>query len=253
MKIARLLTAAIIIISAYSASAQVTALQVDSLRQQLDSTKNDTVKAEINRKIASHYMNYQILVDKRTRRIYQENAINYTIQAIHAYSRYNDTLGLRNSFNSLVKLYREQKKYSQAKWFILQSNAISRQRNDVPGIISSLIELAAIKAQIKDYSLAMRDLNEALSLSSKHKMPKHESEVQTAYAMLYTKMDDPKKAAAANKRHDAILDSMLKGEMAQQVAETKTQDSVQQVKKKLYTYTTRKNTKANSARKTVSL
>ena len=57
---------------------------------------------------------------------------------------------------------------------------LSRAKNDNPNIIASLLELASIKTDIKDYTLAMRDLNEALSISSKNHYPKLESASATA-------------------------------------------------------------------------
>ncbi|CAF1546581.1 unnamed protein product, partial [Didymodactylos carnosus] len=98
--------------------------------------------------------------------------------ALHVYSGMNDSLGQRTCYNNLSKIYRSQHNYSQAKWFILQSNTISRLKHDVPNIIASLIELSAIKSDIKDYTLAMGDLNEALKIAVKNKDPRNESAVQ---------------------------------------------------------------------------
>ncbi len=57
----------------------------------------------------------------------------------------------------------------------------------------SLIKLAAIKMDIKDYSLAMGDLNEALKLSVDNHDPRTESKVQLNYALLYNRMKTSKR------------------------------------------------------------
>jgi tetratricopeptide (TPR) repeat protein len=226
------------------------------LKKQISLVTNDTLRALYYQKIANYYLKYDSISLKRTRTVYQDAAIEYTIKALHSYSRYNDSNGLRNSFNNLVRVYKDQKKFSQAKWCILQSNTISRMQNDTRNVISSLVELAGIKMSIKDYKLAQRDLDEALSLSSQNHFSKQESMVQTSYVSLYTHLNNPQKAAAALKRHDFIEDSIVKAEQARTLAALKAQDSTQQAKKKLLTSVTsvsKKSLKANSAKRTASL
>jgi tetratricopeptide (TPR) repeat protein len=184
---------------------------LDSLRQQLEVATNDTIKADLYNRIAGQYLNYDKL-DSKTKRSYQAQALNYTYSALHLYSSLGDTTGLLSCFNGLAKVYRSQKKYPQAKWFILQSNSLSRAKKDIPNIISSLFVLANIKMEIKDYSLAMRDLDEALKLSRTHHSAKDESNIQQGYVLLYTHLKNYTKADIASKRHDFIEDSLLRGE-----------------------------------------
>jgi hypothetical protein len=223
--------------------------KIDSLKQELDAIIDDSLKAPIYTQIASEYLKYDTLGNKKQRHAYQSLAISNTLTAIHYYSKYDDTTGLRMSFDMLTKVYHAQHKYTQAKWFILQSNTLSRAKNDNPNIIASLIELSSIKSDIKDYTLAIRDLNEAMTLSSKNHYPKQESEVQLHYALLYNVMKNYSKASIALKRHNAIDDSIKKDEEAWLIAKLNAKDSLQQVKKKLYTISTRKTYKANSSKK----
>jgi len=219
-------------------------VNIDSLKQQVAVT-SDSLKAPLYTQIAGTYLNYDTISSKRERYIYEENAIGYTLKAIHYYSKYNDTTGLRLSFDNLARAYRSEKKFTQAKWFILQSNTLSRAKNDVPNIIASLLELSLIKTDIQDYSLAMRDLNEALKLSSANHMSKTESDVQMGYVTLYNNMKLYDKADIALKRHDAILDSITRGDDAKVAM---AQDSIQR-KKKVYLTSNRRVYKANSAKK----
>lgn len=216
----------------------------DSLKQQVAVT-SDSLKAPLYTQIANTYLNYDTVSSKKKKLFYQNSAISYTLQAIHYYSRYDDTTGLRISFDNLAKVYRSQKKFSQAKWFVLQSNTLSRAKNDVPNIISSLLELALIKTDIQDYKLAMRDLNEALRLSASHHLPKTESDVQMGYVTLYNNMKLYGKADIALKRHDAINDSILHSEDTKIVIIT---DSIQR-KKKVYLTNNKRVYKSNSSRK----
>jgi tetratricopeptide (TPR) repeat protein len=194
------------------------ASDLDSLKQKLQLITNDSLKAPLYSEIADVYLKYDTIANKRRRLYYQTEALNYTMLALHLYSRYSDSTGLRLSFDNLAKVYYSQKKFSQAKWFILQSNNISRIKNDIPNIIASLVRLSVVKMEIKDYKLAMRDLNEALSLSIANKMPEMEANVQKNYGFLYNRMDNPAKGAVALKRADVILDSIKKQEAATMLA-----------------------------------
>jgi hypothetical protein len=206
---------------------------IDSLKRQLDYS-NDSLKGQIYTRIAMQYMRYDTISNKKTRTEYQEAALKNTMSALHYFSRLNDSTGLRMCFDRLATVYHAQKKYAQAKWFILQSNSISRIKNDIPNIITSLVELASVKKDIKDYSLAMRDLNEALQLSTLNHFARQESQVQLGFAMLYTRMDNPAKSANALKRHLAIDDSVKKAEEKALTARIKTADSIEEAKKKAY-------------------
>ncbi|PWK78213.1 hypothetical protein LX99_02053 [Mucilaginibacter oryzae] len=247
----RLITLLIIITAVFNLTAR--ASELDSLKQKLQVT-SDSLKGPIYTQIAAHYLGYDTVSTRRMKYYFQTEALNYTMLALHSYSAYNDTLGLRTSFNALAKVYRSQRKFSQAKWFILQSNTISRQRKDTLNIIASLVELAAIKSDIKDYKLSMRDLNDALALSLKTHDPKKESIVQVGYAELYRKMNDFEKAAIAIKRHEFLDDSLNQvtiDSIAQvNIAKTiqlKKKDSIL-AKKKVYTANFRRRPMLKSAR-----
>lgn len=220
---------------------------IDTLKRMLQVTTNDTLKSALYTQLAAQYLNYEHL-DNKTKRNFQAQALYYSYEALHLYSGMNDTVGLRTSFNSLAKVYRSQHKYPQAKWFILQSNSLSRAIKDVPNIMSSLLVLANIKMEIKDYRLAMRDLDEALKLSKTNHYATDESKIEEGYVLLYTHLKNYTKADIAAKRRDFINDSILKGE---QSLIAKTQDSLQ-VKKKVFTIK-RKPLKTSSSKKIASL
>jgi len=207
---------------------------IDSLKKQLNVVEDDSLKALIYSKIAAQYLKYDSTATKKERHTFQNEAISNTLSAIHHYSKYDDSVGLRNSFDVLARVYHTQHKYIQAKWFIIQSNSISRVINDNPNIIASLLEMASIKADIKDYKLALRDLNEALAISSKNHMTAQEADVHLHYAMFYNVTKNTEKAAAAMKRYTAINDSVKRDNEARTLAKLKTTDSLQQVKKKVY-------------------
>ncbi len=225
--------------------------RIAELKAQLDSTQNDSVKAILFTEIAAQYIQYDGLTDKKTKLAYQNEVLDYSYKALHLFSRYDDTVGMRNCFNNLAAVYHSQKKFPQAKWFILQSNSFSRALKDVPNITKSLIKLAAIKMDIKDYSLAMRDLNEALKLSIDNHDPRAESNVQLNYALLYNRMKDFTKGKIALNRHNFIDDSIRKAELAL-IAKNAATDSAE-FKKKVLTKTAKKTDRQASSKRIAAL
>jgi tetratricopeptide (TPR) repeat protein len=222
----------------------------DSIRMVISmQMKNDSSKAAQYAQTALEYMHYDTVSNKKERLNYENQAISYTLKALHYYSRANDSIGLRTSFDNLAKVYRSQKKYPQAKWFVLQSNTLSRVKNDVPNVITSLLALAAIKSEIKDYDLALRDLNEAMKLADSSHAPKTAATVQFGYVMLYNNMKNYTKADIALKKYNFINDSIRRGQDAKLAAAV---DSVQR-KKKLYLTNSKRLSKTSSIKKTTLL
>lgn len=177
---------------------------------QLDTTTNDSSKVKLYTLLANEYLRYDSTSNKKNKLRFQNEALNYSYLALHLYSRYDDSTGMRNCYDNLAKVYHSQKKYPQAKWFILQSNSLSRTLNDLPNVTVSLVKLAAIKMDLKDYTLAMRDLNEALKLSLVLRDAQSESNVQYNFAILYNRMKNYDKGTIAFNRHLFIDDSIRK-------------------------------------------
>ncbi|ASU33920.1 hypothetical protein [Mucilaginibacter xinganensis] len=235
-------------------------MSLDSLKQQLKLPAAELFKGQIYNEIATRYLDYDTISNRMTRVSYQAKALNFTMLALHQYSHFNDTVGLRLSFDHLVKVYLAQKKYSQAKWFTLQSNSLSRARKDAPNIIASLVTLATIKSELKDYTLAMGDLNEALQISKANHYQQQELDVLKNYALLYSRLKNYPKEEAVLKQRDSLAESIRKEEEAKLTAalvvknavEKKKADSVQS-KKKVFTSNTRKLYKSSSARKIATL
>ena len=228
----------------------------DSLRIVLKRQLSDTVKGLLYTHLAGYYLHYDTITDKKKQVAYQNEALSYTLLAIQQYAAYDDSTALRRSFDNLEKVYYSQKKFTQAKWFILQSNTLSRAKADTSNIISSLLTLSTIKSDIKDYNLALRDLNEALQLSIIIHSPKAEAQVLKNYALLYHRLKDFPKEAMALKKRDSLEERIKKAEVAQLSAKNALQkkklDSLQN-KKKVYTSNIHKLYKNNPTKKIASL
>ncbi|QHS57431.1 hypothetical protein GWR56_18475 [Mucilaginibacter sp. 14171R-50] len=231
---------------------------IDSLKQKLQLTTNDTLKGAIYTQIATEYLKFDKQPNRNLKAYYQTEAIHYTLLALHNYSYYEDTTGIRSSFDDLARVYVAQKKYSEAKWFTLQSNKISRQKKDIANIVSSLVRLSAIKMELKEYKMAMRDLNEALKWSTVNKMPALEAVVQQNYAYLYNRLKDYEKGDIAEKRASEIAAQLQRDDELKAVTITFDNSPVKDTKpaatkKKKANIVVKKSSKAVSAKKLASL
>lgn len=214
----KLLLLSSIILAATFAKAGIISDPDSLIKAQIEVSKSDTVKAKLYNDLANHYMAYAAIQDRELRTAYQENALNYTLKALHHYYRIDDSTSMRACYDRLSRVYRDQKKFSQAKWFILQSNTMARNQNDQANIVASLITLAGIKMDIKDYDLAVGDLKEALSLSSVNRYSDQQTNIMLAYARLYNSTHKPTKAAAAMKRYAFMKDSMKRDSQLRRMA-----------------------------------
>ncbi|MCY7292223.1 MAG: hypothetical protein LH615_08580 [Ferruginibacter sp.] len=132
--------------------------------------QNDLIKASINNELlmlsAKQKQNNQLLISSL---IFKADILlrNGEIKkAEHLILR--NALLINNGLNGkkkeqacylqLGKIYLQAKRYTEAKWFFIQSLTLSNQLNLKAQKIESLLMLAKVKNIIKDYSLALADL-----------------------------------------------------------------------------------------------
>lgn len=72
-----------------------------------------------------------------------------------------------NCFMALAQCYVDQKKYTQAKWYFIQSNISAKKAKYGRGEVLSLMQLAKLKKVIGDDRLALEDFKEAEKLAIK--------------------------------------------------------------------------------------
>jgi len=82
------------------------------------------------------------------------------------------------NFSELAKLYIKESRFSEAMWFLLQSNNISRQNNDARLTISNLMDLAIVKANMGDLNKAQEDLTEAQQMAQSQGLIANVADIQ---------------------------------------------------------------------------
>lgn len=79
--------------------------------------------------------------------------------------RFRSYVDASYNFNDLADLYLRQNRFSEAKWYLLQSNTIARNTDNGRHLISNLLILAEIKSVIGETALALVDLREARQIA----------------------------------------------------------------------------------------
>ena len=209
---------------------QAKLMSVDSLRQLIKHTNVDTLKAPLYTEMALRFMVFDTLNEAKNHEN-QNNALSYTMLALHQYSAYGDAIGMRLSYDNLAKLYLQQGRFSEAKWYALQSNNLSRNRNDVVNMIATLLILADIKGQIRDYKLAQHDLTEAMGLAVKTHNEKLQLQIIKTNALLYSRMKDYDNETLMLKKQEALEKKIQKEEAAKSAPSAKKQVKSKPVKK----------------------
>ncbi|MXV14226.1 hypothetical protein [Hufsiella ginkgonis] len=84
-------------------------------------------------------------------------------------SHYGDSYNTFHAFMVLGRSYYQQKKYTQSKWFFIQSNTTAKKIGYGSGELFSLLELAKVKEAINDDKLALSDYKLAAALAARMK------------------------------------------------------------------------------------
>lgn len=113
------------------------------------------------------------------------------------YYKLNDKLGAIKCYDQLAFIYQNQKRFSEAKWFFIQSNILARKIDHRASIVNSLINLAHVKMAIGDWQLALDDIKEAEQLAVKNHYQFQLIKIKKDLSELYSKIGDSNAANLA--------------------------------------------------------
>lgn len=125
------------------------------------------------------------------------------------YYKLHDMIGAMKCYDQLAEIYQQQKRFSEAKWFNIQSNMLARKISNPSGIVHSLINLAHVKMAIGDYQLALRDIREAEQLSIKNKYSHQMVEIKNDLSEVYRKLGNTGAANLAFSEFTVLKDALL--------------------------------------------
>lgn len=161
-----------------------------------------------NRNLAEAYLNLAYLWTaqqkfKDAETIIMKKALPLTYYTLH------DKISVIRCYDLLAELYQAQKRYSEAKWFYIQSNTLARKINNPNGIVNSLVSLAHVKMSIGDHQLALRDIREAEQLSISNKYQFKLVEIKNDLSRVYTMLGNTSAANAALSEFTVLKDALL--------------------------------------------
>jgi hypothetical protein len=90
---------------------------------------------------------------------------DFELEAAEHHMRFREYDEASYEFTDLAELYIKQNRFSEAKWYLLQSNAITRPQADDMHTITNLMDLAMVKANIGELLQSQQDLDEAHGLA----------------------------------------------------------------------------------------
>ncbi|WP_411272768.1 tetratricopeptide repeat protein [Daejeonella sp.] len=125
----------------------------------------------------------------------------------------HDKIGLMRSFDQLAEIFHLQKRFSEAKWFYIQSNTVARKLNNSTGIVNSLVSLGHVKMSIGDHQLALTDLREAEKLSISNKYKFKLVEIKGDLSKVYAAMGNKSAANSALSEFTVLKEAILKSKL----------------------------------------
>ena len=162
-----------------------------------------------NRSLAEAYMTLADILTSQKNFKEAESLVLKKALPLYYYGL-KDKTGTIKCYDQLAETYHQQRKFSEAKWFYIQSNMLARKINSSSGIVNSLINLAHVKMSIGDYQLALSDYKEAEQLSVKNRYTYKLVEIKSDLAEVYAKLGNSGAASSAFSEFRILKDALLR-------------------------------------------
>jgi tetratricopeptide (TPR) repeat protein len=167
------------------------------------------LNAKNNRFLAQTYMDHAEILTSRRNFTEAETLVLRKALPLYYYGL-KDKIGTIRCYDQLADTYHQQKKFTQAKWFYIQSNMLARKINNPLEIVNSLINLAHVKMSIGDYQLALMDYKEAEQLSVKNRYTNKLIELKSDLADVYSKLGNSGAASSAFSEFKVMKETFLR-------------------------------------------
>jgi tetratricopeptide (TPR) repeat protein len=161
-----------------------------------------------NRYLGEAYLNLASIWTAQKKYKDAEGIIMNKALPLFAY-KIHDKIGSMRCYDQLAEIFQLQKRFSEAKWFYIQSNMLARKINNSPGIVNSLVSLAHVKMSIGDHQLALTDFREAEQLSISNKYRFKLVEIKGDLSKVYAVMGNKSAASSALSEFTVLKDAIL--------------------------------------------
>ncbi len=109
--------------------------------------------------------------------------------ALKNYSRIGNKNGQMDSYNQLGKVYLASNRLTQALWFYTQQGILARQLKNNPAYINSMLGIISIKIKKKEYSLALKDVNNAELFARNNKVSQYNTQFKNTRSIIKGKVN----------------------------------------------------------------
>lgn len=167
-----------------------------------------SIRSRNNSSLGDAYMNLAQLWTKQGDFKSAENMVLRKALPL-LYYKLNDKIGAIKCYDQLAIIYQSQKRFSEAKWFFIQSTLLARKINHSPSLVNSLIHLAHVKMAIGDFTLALNDMKEAEQLAVQNQFKLQLIEINKDLNELYTKLGDLNAANLALSQYTQLKQEIL--------------------------------------------
>lgn len=141
-----------------------------------------------------------------------DDAEYYIIKkALPLFTRMGNKAGRMKCFQGLSGLYYNQKRYSEAKWFCIQTTNLAEKLNDKQALIGSLIHIAEVKNALEDHEDALVDYKKAESLAIQNQYMVKLVEIKGDMGETYNMMGNYSAAGSALDEYTRLHEKLVKG------------------------------------------
>jgi tetratricopeptide (TPR) repeat protein len=162
-----------------------------------------------NRLLAEAFMDQAEILTSQKSYTHAESLVLRRALPLYYYGL-KDKNGTIRCYDQLADTYHQQKKFTQAKWFYIQSNMLARKINSPLEVVKSLINLANVKMSIGDYHLALSDYKEAEQISLKYKFKNQLIELKSYLYDVHNKLGNSGASSSAFSEFKVMKETFLR-------------------------------------------
>ncbi|WP_443936949.1 hypothetical protein [Pedobacter sp. MW01-1-1] len=149
-------------------------------------------KAAFEYNVAKNFNRYGDAIIKMSNLHYQLGRFTDAEQillnvALKNYSKLGSRNGVMNTYSLLGKVYLANNKYTQSMWFYTQQGILAKQLKSDYAYIESILGIAQVKIRKKDFTLALKDLNNAELLANNLKTTQYQGEIKESRETIASK------------------------------------------------------------------
>ncbi|MFD2161674.1 tetratricopeptide repeat protein [Paradesertivirga mongoliensis] len=131
-------------------------------------------------------------------------------KAFPLFQRTGNKQGRMNCFQSLADLYFHQQRYSEAKWFYIQSQIMATKLFDNQAMISSLTGLGKVKNALGEHADALENYRQAERLALRNNYLVKLVEINADLGEMYSRLGDYPAAGAALDQYNRFRENWIK-------------------------------------------